>query len=449
MTNSVAGRRFPPGNSAGGGTASPTAAPDRRLPAWPIVAAFAGFPLWWALGLGDAAWPVFGVLMVLILARAGNIRAPRGFGILLLFLLWVLCSMIQIDEPLRVVGFFYRFFLYAAATVVFVYVYNARQTLTDRRIFGVLTTFWLIVVAGGFAGLAFPLFQLHTPLSYVLPDALVSNSYVNEMTIRRLTQFDPDPNAFAVSAPRPSAPFLFANGWGNGYSLLTPAVVVYLTMVRGERRFWWLMAALPLSFIPAFLTLNRGMFLGLGVALLYVGLRAALLGRARIVGTLLALSIVAGVAVVQLPVLERLEQRTSSSSSIEDRGQLYQETFQRSLESPLFGYGAPRPSERPGQPSAGTQGHVWLVLFSHGFVGLGLFLAWLVHAFLRTLRRTDLVGLVCNTVLLVGLVEIFYYGLLGAGLVILMVVAAVGLRARQPLPAQGATAQVSGSKDGY
>ncbi|WP_159802388.1 O-antigen ligase family protein [Arthrobacter zhaoguopingii] len=434
MSNSVEGRKAQPGSAPGTAAASRPGSDVGRLPAWPIVAAFAGFPLWWALGLGDMAWPVFGAAMVLILARARKVRAPRGFGILLLFLLWVLCSLIQIDEPLRILGFFYRFFLYAAATVVFVYVYNARQTLTDRRIFGVLTVFWLVVVAGGFAGLAFPLFELKTPLAYILPQALLDNSYVDEMTTRDLTQYNPDPNATVISAPRPSAPFLYANGWGNGYSLLTPAVVAYLSMVRGERRFWWLVAALPISFIPAFLTLNRGMFLGLGIALLYLGFRAALLGRTRVIGSILALSVVAGVALVQLPVIERLEQRTSRVSSIDDRGELYQETFRRTLESPVFGYGAPRPSERSGQPSAGTQGHVWLVLFSHGFVGLGLFLAWLVHAFLSTLRRTDLVGLVCNTLLLVGLVEIFYYGILGSGLVILMVIAAVGLRGRPQLP---------------
>jgi hypothetical protein len=379
------------------------------------------------------AWPVFGAAMVYFLARAGTARAPRGFGIWLLFLLWMLCSMIQIDDPLRVVGFFYRFFLYAAATAVFLYVYNARRTLTDRRIFGTLTVFWLIVVAGGFAGLAFPLFQLQTPLSYVLPPVLLENSYVRDMAFRQLTQFNPDPEAYVIAAPRPSAPFLYANGWGNGYSLLTPAVVVYLTMVRRERRFWWLAAALPISFIPAFLTLNRGMFLGLGVAVLYLGFRAALLGRAKIVGAILALSVVAGVAVVQLPVLERLEQRTSRVESIDDRGNLYRETFNRTLESPVFGYGAPRPSERAGQPSAGTQGHVWLVMFSHGFIGLGLFLTWLTVVFFQTIRRTDLVGLACNTLLLVGLVEVFYYGVLGAGLVIIMVIAAVGTRSRAPL----------------
>ncbi|MDJ0356118.1 O-antigen ligase family protein [Paenarthrobacter sp. PH39-S1] len=399
-----------------------------HLPGWPVLVAFAGFPLWWLLGLGDMAWPVFAAVMVYVLARFSKVKAPRGLGVWLLFMLWMLCSLIQIDEPIRIVGFFYRYGLYLAATIVFVYVYNARHSLSERKIFGVLTIFWLAVVVGGYAGLAFPVFELKTPLAYVFPQVLLDNSYVHDMAFRRLTQFNPDPNAYVIAAPRPSAPFLYANGWGNVYSLLTPVVIAYASMVRRERKFWLLVLALPISFVPAFLTLNRGMFLGLGVALVYIGIRAALQGHGKIIMAIIGITAIAGIAVNVLPVQERLDQRTAKVESIVDRGNLYVETFDRTLESPVFGYGAPRPSERAGQPSVGTQGQIWMVMFSHGFVGLGLFLGWLVMLFLKTMRRTDVVGLVCNTIILVSLVEVFYYGILGAGLVIVMVAGALALR---------------------
>jgi len=414
--------------------AAPEEPNGRKLPAWPIAVAFVGFPLWWLLGLGDMAWPVFGIIMVVALVRFRSVRTPRGTGLWLLFLIWMLCSLIEIDEPVRVIGFFYRYGLYLAATVVFVYVYNARRSLNERRIFGILTIFWLIVVAGGYAGLAFPLFELRTPISYLLPQTLLGNSYVHDMAFRTLTQFNPDPNAYVIAAPRPSAPFLYANSWGNVYSLLTPVAIAYMAMVRRTRKFWWLLAALPISFVPAFLTLNRGMFLGLGVALLYVAIRAALTGHGRIIMALVAIAALAGIALTQLPVQERLDQRTSKVESIDDRGNLYQETFDRTLASPILGYGAPRPSERAGQPSVGTQGHVWMVMFSHGFVGLGLFLGWMVMVFVKTIRRTDIAGLVCNTLILVSLVEVFYYGVLGAGLVIVMIAAAVGMRPAEAAP---------------
>lgn len=409
-----------------------------KLPAWPLLIAFVGYPVWWFLGLGDMAWPLFALVMVLGLIRTGRVRVPRGFGLWLLFLLWMVCSTIQIDDSLRVVGFLYRFGLYAAATIVFVYIYNVRRSLTERRVFGVLTVFWLIVVLGGYAGLAFPLFELRTPLSYVLPEVLLNNSYIHDMAFRQLTQFNPDPNAFVIAAPRPSAPFLYANGWGNVYSLLTPIVVAYMSLVRKERKFWFLLAALPISFIPAFLTLNRGMFLGLGVAVAYIAFRAVLLGHGRILLSIIGITALAGIALTQLPIQERLDQRTSKVESIDDRANLYAETLTRTLESPIFGYGAPRPSEREDQPSVGTQGHIWMVLFSHGFVGVGLFLGWLVTAFLQTIRRKDTVGLVCNTVLLVALVEVFYYGILGTGLVIIMLAAALALRKPESGPWGGA-----------
>ncbi len=399
-----------------------------RLPAWPVLVAFAGFPLWWLLGLGDMAWPLFAAVMVYFLARFSKLKAPRGLGIWLLFMLWMLCSMIQIDEPIRIVGFFYRYGLYLAATVTFVYVYNARHSLSERRIFGILTIFWVVVVVGGYAGLAFPVFELKTPVAYLFPQVLLDNSYIHDMAFRRLTQFNPNPHAYVIAAPRPSAPFLYANGWGNVYSLLTPVAIAYASMVRGERKFWPLVLALPISFIPAFLTLNRGMFLGLGVALVYVGIRAAMQGHGRIIMAVIGIAAIAAIAVQVLPVQERLDQRTAKVESIDDRSNLYIETWDRTLESPVFGYGAPRPSERQGQPSAGTQGQIWLVMFSHGIVGLALFLGSLLMLFLKTIRRTDVVGLVCNTIILVSLVEVFYYGILGAGLVIVMVAGALALR---------------------
>lgn len=398
------------------------------LPAWPVLVAFAGFPVWWFVGLGDMAWPLFAAIMVYALSSLRKVKAPRGLGIWLLYMLWMLCSLIEIDEPVRIIGFIYRYALYMAATVVFIYVYNARRSLSERRIFGILTVFWAIVVIGGYAGLMFPVLEIKTALAYILPSALLENSYVHDMAFRQLAQFNPDPNAYVIAAARPSAPFLYANGWGNVYSLLTPVAIAYAAMVRHERKFWLIVLALPVSFIPAFLTLNRGMFLGLGIALVYVAIRAALHGHGRILLTAVGIAAVAGITVTVLPVQERLQERTSRVESIDDRGNLYLETFDRTLESPVFGHGAPRPSEREGQPSAGTQGQVWNVLFSHGFVGLGVFLSWFVWLFIKTFRRRDMVGLVCNTLILVSFIEVFYYGILGAGLVVVMVAGALALR---------------------
>jgi len=406
--------------------------PPPELPRWPFTAMFVLFPVWWILGPGEAMWIVLAGVMVFFLLRSGRIRVPRGFGLWLLFLVWMLFSVIGIDSSGRLIGFVYRALLYLTVTVIFVYVYNARSSLTPRYIAGVLSVFWVIVMVGGYVGVFFPLLAFTTPLSVVIPDSIASNELVQEMVRRRVTQYNPD--AFLPLEPRPSAPFLYTNGWGNAYSVLTPIFVAYLVEVRRERRFWWLAALLPLSFLPAFLTLNRGMFIGIGLALAYVAVRAIVRGHLRVLIGLTAIVAMAAMVFAVFPVADRLTDRLASSPSTEDRASLYQETFERTLDAPVFGYGAPRPSESPGAPAAGTQGQVWMVLFSHGFAGLFFFLAWLVWAFVRSIRVRDPVLVAANAVLLVVIVQSTYYSILTTGLAVAMIAAAVTLRpADEPL----------------
>ncbi|HYI33589.1 MAG TPA: O-antigen ligase family protein [Glaciibacter sp.] len=398
----------------------------RELPRWPFTAMFVLFPLWWVLGPGEAMWIPLAGVMLLFLRRHGKIQAPKGFGIWLLFLLWMACSVIAIDTPGRLVGFGFRAFLYVSVTVAFLYVYNARATLTTRYVAGVLTIFWLVVVAGGYLGLVWPTLTINTPLGAVLPSWLSSNELVQEMVVRRATSYNPD--SYLQLDPRPSAPFLYTNGWGNAYSVLTPIVVAYLALVRRERRFWWLLSMIPLSFVPAFLTLNRGMFIGLGVALVYILLRSVIRGNVRAIFAITALSVLAAGAWASLPAADRLSERVDVSTSTEDRADLYGETLERTLEQPVFGYGAPRPSETPSAPSVGTQGQFWMVMFSHGFPGVVLFIGWFVWAYFRSIRERDPVGLACNTVLLLTIVESVYYGMMTTGLMVAMLAAALVLR---------------------
>jgi len=393
---------------------------------------FVLFPIWWILGPGEAIWIILAAVMVFFMVRRGGIEVPRGFGLWLLFLLWMLCSVIEIDSGGRLTGFVYRALLYATVTVIFVYVYNARSTLTARYLAGVLSLFWIVVVIGGYVGIFFPLLAFNTPFGLVLPQSIASNELVQEMVRRRVTQYNPD--AFAPLEPRPSAPFLYTNGWGNAYSVLTPFVIAYLVEVRRERRFWWLAALVPLSFVPAFLTLNRGMFIGIGLSLAYVGARALVRGHLRVLLGITVVVALAGMVFAVFPVADRLTDRLASSPSTEDRAALYRETFERTLEAPVFGYGAPRPSESEGQPAAGTQGQVWMVLFSHGFLGLFFFLAWLVYVFLRTIRVRDPIDIAANTVLLVVIVQSTYYSILTTGLAVAMIASAVMLRPAAVVP---------------
>src|SRR5690348_1858594 len=80
-----------------------------ELPAWPVFALFAGFPVWWVLGLSAFAVGICATIMLLLLAQRGRTAIPPAFGIWLLFLLWTLASAMQLDAK-QLIGFGVRFF---------------------------------------------------------------------------------------------------------------------------------------------------------------------------------------------------------------------------------------------------------------------------------------------------------------------------------------------------
>lgn len=413
----------------------PVGAPGRRptsgfaardLPAWPLVVGFAGFPAWWLLGVVDVVWLLFGAIMVLYLVRARGVAAPPGIGLWLLFLVLVLCSAINLSSAGELLGFTYRFLQYAAAGVIAVYVFNARARLTPRLLVGSLIALWLATVLGGYLGVLWPTGVHHSPLSYVLPQVLLDNELVDQMVVRRFAQYNPE--GFFELPPRPSAPYLYTNNWGNAFSLLFPFVLAGMALLRGTRRRGWLMLALPLSFVPAFLTLNRGMFIGLALAGLYGAIRLALAGRVRALVGIGVVGVVAAALFVALPVGDRLVERLEGSDTTEDRASLYVQSIEAVSESPIFGYGAPQDPANPNAPPVGTQGQFWLVLVSHGPLALLCFVGWMLLAWLRSLRRRAPVPLAANVVLLVAMVELLYYGMVPYGLPIVAVAVGSALR---------------------
>ncbi len=405
------------------------------LPRWPLVALFAPLMLWWALGLVDVIWIVLAVPMLVHLAEAAatgrRVTVPRGFGVWLLFLAWMLASAIMVDTFNHAVEFAYRGGIYLACTVVFVYVYNARTTLTDRRVCGLLTTYWLWTVLGGFLGMLLPGAVLKTPAYYAirLLSAEASDiGFVNVMVVRRFAQYNPD--SYLGVAARPSAPFLYANNWGSAYSLLLPFVVAYVITTWGTRRARALVVLVPVSLVPAFLTLNRGMLIGLGISAAYVAGRLALRGRLAAVAVILVGSVVGGLVFDSLAAA-RLETRLQGSSTT-TRASLYQQSLDLVPASPVFGYAVPVQTLDPDEPPIGTQGQFWMLLVSHGPVATGLFVGWFLIAWWLSRRRRDAVAMAAAAVLLVGVVELAFYGMVPYGLPILMVAAALGLRGRVP-----------------
>lgn len=408
--------------------ARPAPAPRRLqplpdLPTWPFLMLFFGFPVWWVLGVGSFAVVLFAVPMLLAMVLRGGIHVPRHLWIWLVFLAFMTVSVIQIDSALRVVGFAMRAGNYVGATIAFVYLYNLpRERLSTARIVQALLAFWVFMIVGGYLGMLFPDSGVTTPLSRVLPASVLANDLVQELTLPRFAEVQ---NPWGAAQPfvRPSAPFPYTNGWGSAYALLLPVVLYAVERAGRGRTRAWLLLLLASSTVPAAATLNRGMFLAVGVALAYASVRLALRGHGKpLLGvlTVLGIGIVGGAA---LGVHQRIAERLSVSGSNVTRLELYKEAVLRTLDSPILGYGAPRPSEVV-NISVGTQGQVWNVMFSFGFLALFAYVGWFWYLAWRS-RHSRRSALWLHVCLVVAAFTIFYYGYDGMQTMIVMTVAAL------------------------
>lgn len=401
--------------------------PQRHLPTWPLYALFVGYPVWWLLGLGSFALAILAVPMLIALVLRGDVRLPRHFWLWLVFIAFMLTSVVAVDSALRILGFLMRAGNLVGATVILVYLFNIpRDRLPTRRVVYALLAFWAYVVAGGFLGLLFPGAEVRTPLSRVLPGSVLANEYVQELVFPSFAEVQ---TPFGAETPfvRPSAPFAYTNGWGCAYALMLPVV---LLAIQQAGRGWLrrsLVVVLAASSVPALSTLNRGMFLAVAVSMTYVAVRLAVRGQVRLLGTVVAVAAGGVVAASALDVQARLAERLMTSGTNSTRLALYQEAFVRTLGSPVLGHGAPRPSEVV-DVSVGTQGQVWNVMFSFGFVALVAYVGWFWISAWNSRDARDPTRLWLHVVVVVASFTIFYYGYDGIHTSIVMVAIALLVR---------------------
>jgi polysaccharide biosynthesis protein PslJ len=405
---------------------------QRRLlrPGWPLYVVFVGFPFWWILGMAGFIWPIVAIPMLLSLFRRQRITAPPAFILWIGFMVWMLFTSVELDTAGRVLGFAYRSACYLSATILLLYVYNsATELLETRKILWIMSVFWIYVVIGGFLGLMFPSFSFTSPVESILPRSLLANDFVKLMVHPTFAEVQ---NFLGFATPRPSAPFVYTNDWGGAYALLTPFMILALGS-KLRRRFKTILVATAIaSVIPVVLSLNRGLWLSLGLGLMYASFRLALRGRERaIVISVVSVCIVTGL-VIFTPLKGLIDERLAVGHSNNRRTSLYEESIRGAMASPLFGFGAPRPSTwNPNAPSVGTQGQLWLVLFSHGFIGAFFFLAFFLVTFWK-LRRLDLrTSFWCHVLLLMMLVQLPVYDFLPHQFHIVMLAIAVAWRERR------------------
>lgn len=418
--------------------------PPLLLPyGWPLYALCYGFPLWWVLGLAEFIWPVFGAIMLLSLTmRREKIRVPKGFGLYVLFMMWMLVSAVNVSGSDKVVGFIYRLLLYSSAPIFGLYVFNApKRLLPNRAVLKNMMVFWIVVVGGGLLGLALPNLQIPTLMSHLIPKHFQSNPFVYNLVHPKTAQVQ---SFLGFPVPRPSAPFVFTNDWGGNFALLVPFLLAAWSENRRIAKSPIIRLLIPISLIPVIFSLNRTLWACLALIAIYGGIR---FGARRQVMTVIraavAVSVLAAMVFFFGPTHQLIAERVAHPHSNQGRSVLYNQSISLAMQQPLFGYGGPQQntvtdskSTTYKHPAVGTQGQFWTVLVSNGMPATFFFFGYLFFAMWQTRRSRSPVALWCHIVVLVALFQSPFYGLLASQLHIVFIAIALAYReACDPDPA--------------
>lgn len=430
-------------------TPPPTAA---TRASWPLVVLLCGLPLWWVAGVLSLMPLLVSVPMAWQLLRMPTVHLPRGSGWWLLFLVWVILgvAVLWADAPDAVPGggagrlmvFGYRLWWYLACTVVLLWVGNlSRASLPDRWVLRLAGSVFVVSALGGLLGVLRPELEFRSLLELVLPRGLRGNGFVSSLIHPEAAD---NQSVLGRVEPRPKAPFPFTNSWGSAISLSLAFFVAALRETgRGTRVVAGVLFAI--AAIPVLYSLNRGLWASLVVgALGYCTLLAVRRRPAALTGIAAAAAIVL-VAGMLSPLGGLVQERMAHQHSNDRRGQLLGTTVHSvSTGSPVVGFGNTRDvqgsfasiagaatPECPacGVPPLGTQGQLWLVLFSQGWPGLAFFLIFVLLALSRCWRCRTVNQTVCTFVLAFFLIQFPIYDSLGISLFLVMI--AVGLVFRE------------------
>ncbi len=406
----------------------------RTHPAWPVGALITGYPLWWALGIADFIFAIFAIPMALRMygwrARGRTIRTPPWFGIWLLFLVWVVAgaALLRLSAPgtipgsagTRILSYGQRTANYAGVTVLLLYAGNLTERELPRlRLARMLGLLALVTIAGGIAGVLYPHFQYNSPFLYLLPHGLRTNGFIQDMMVPGFAEVQ---NLLGHAQGRPKAPFDYTNIWGDCLSILVPWLLVgwWSFGTRHQRRI--VVLALAAAIIPAVYSLNRGMWAGVGLSIGYVAVRLAARGRLAVLGTLCAGLACGGVIFLVTPLHSVITDRLANGQSNAIRTSLSMSAIKAAEASPVIGFGGTRNQRgspnsiavghtaacrRCGNSSIGSNGQLWLLLISDGFVGTALYLAFFAAGAMRYRRDVSAYGMAGMLVLLLS----FWYSI--------------------------------------
>ena len=427
---------------------------------WPLSVLFLGFPLWWVSGLAVFGFFLAALPMAWSLISRRTVIAPRGFGWWIGFLAVVVVSgtMLSTDAPFSNTGplggtlltFFYRLLWYLVATIVLLYVGNtSSKDLPTLKVVRLLAWMFVVTAFGGLLGVLAPHLEFSSLLELVLPRSISGNRFMHALIHPATADIQ---SVLGFAQPRPRAPFAYANSWGANLSFYLPFFLyAWFRKDAGWRR----IAAAPVlavAAVPVVYSLNRGLWAVLVIGALYAVVQVIRLRGFNAVAWLAPVAVLAIVGAMLSPLPTMVSERFANQHSNERRGELAIKTIESTIKgSPLIGFGNTRDVEGSfgsiaggatlgcpacAVPPFGTQGHLWLVVFTQGFLGTALFLAFFFVRFARHVRSREPITMVGLALIVFFLIEIMVYDTLGSPLFTLMI--ALGLMWRADREAQQA-----------
>ena len=371
---------------------------------WLLPVLITGFPVWWFLGLGELIFVPWGLAALVSLFRSGNAAVPRNFGLFGAFVVVVAVSGVMLPSPTSLVTWGLRLGQYVGVGMILPYALANRSYLTAQRVLRALSLLWLEVIGLGVLAVILGPVSFPTPMELVLPDGVLANSFVREQVHPSLADVH---NVLGFESVRSKAPFTYTNGWGAAVGLLFP-VALYAALVDvgiAKRIMRW---SIGLALVPIVLSLNRGLWLSMAVALAYGGVLAATHSAPRTIAKAVVGSVLLVAVLALSPLGGVVASRIETPHSNAERGSLYVQVLDELKESPVVGFGAPRATDDG--PPLGTHGQLWIVLFSHGVLGAILYFGYLGDAAVSSSAIRSVDQWPAHVVLIVALVQVFFYG---------------------------------------
>ncbi|GLY01057.1 O-antigen ligase family protein [Actinoplanes sp. NBRC 101535] len=422
--------------------AAPTAGPDRRgtrnrtLPAWPVAGILLLYPLWWALGLGVLIFGLMAAPMMFLLIRrraAGRpVLLPPGFAWWVIFLVAVLVSIAALGaDPAgtvveragaRLPAVVYKFAMYASLTVLLVYAGNlAESELSRRRLVRLLAGMFVVTVLGGLLGMVAGTFEFTSPVEWLLPSGVRNKGFVRSLVHPYAAQIM---DLVGGEKPRPAAPWGYTNTWGNNFCLLVGWLLVAAWASHRNGRRALAMGILAVSVVPAVASLNRGLWIGIGVMVVYVAIRYVLAGRLWVLGAVALAGGALAFALLATPLGGTVQARMDNGKSNGVRSFLIERALDGFAESPVIGYGGTRNTlggrnsitvgesagcERCGNFTVGGNGQLWQLLYAHGTVGTVGYLGFFGYGLWRFRRDRSPAGIAGGAALVGSFSAMLWY----------------------------------------